>query len=328
MDAVNKAVKPECVYIECSRAVNSFEQDVKQGLLSSPRSFPPKYFYDETGSRLFDSICDTPEYYPTRTESKLLEQVALELIDRANPNHILEFGSGTSRKTRYLLNACEKLGIECDYLPFDVCEEVLHQVNDEFSKDYSWLDVLPLVGDYTAGLDKLYQPAGDCLYVFLGSSIGNFELADAERFIAEVSSCMRKGDTLLIGVDRIKDDEILQAAYNDEQGITGAFNLNLLQVLNDNLDANFDKSQFRHEALYNREKKRIEMYLVSERSQVVNLKSMDETISLLEDERILTELSHKYSRHDIENLLKKSNLKILNHNESDDEYFSLVLATK
>ena len=139
MGILDDAKKTDCLYIECSRLVNSLEQDVQQGLLNQPRSLPPKYFYDETGSRLFDSICDTPEYYPTRTEAKLLEQSAVELINRANPDHILEFGSGTSRKTRYLLNACEQLGIECEYLPFDVCEEMLHQVNTEFSKEYRWL---------------------------------------------------------------------------------------------------------------------------------------------------------------------------------------------
>lgn len=327
MGILDDAKKTDCLYIECSRLVNSLEQDVQQGLLNQPRSLPPKYFYDETGSRLFDSICDTPEYYPTRTEAKLLEQSAVELINRANPDHILEFGSGTSRKTRYLLNACEQLGIECEYLPFDVCEEMLHQVNTE-CKEYRWLDVLPLVGDYTAGLEKLYQPAGNCMYVFLGSSLGNFESDKAADFINEVSACMSAGDTLLIGVDRIKDQDVLHAAYNDEQGVTEAFNLNLLQVLNENLDANFNKEKFRHEALYNRDKKRIEMYLVSQQSQTVELKSIDEEIQFDKDERILTELSHKYSWQGIEDLIKCSSLKILNHNESENKYFSLILAGK
>jgi len=328
MDALDDTEEVECLYIERSRLVNSLEQDVRQGLLNTPRSLPPKYFYDETGSKLFDRICDTPEYYPTRTEARLLEQYAVELINQANPDHILEFGSGSSRKTRYLLNACEQIGIRCEYLPFDVCEEVLHQVNDEFSKDYGWLDVLPLVGDYTAGLQKLYQPDGNCMYVFLGSSIGNFKSDEAVEFITEVSDCMRAGDTLLIGVDRVKDHDVLHAAYNDEQGVTEEFNLNLLQVLNDHLDADFDKTKFRHEALYNREKKRIEMYLVSEQSQIVHLKSMDEKVWFTKDERILTELSHKYSQQDIEQLLARSGLNIINHNEADDKYFSLVLAGK
>jgi len=188
--------------------------------------------------------------------------------------------------------------------------------------------VLPLVGDYTAGLQKLYQPDGNCMYVFLGSSIGNFKSDEAVEFIAEVSDCMRAGDTLLIGVDRVKDHDVLHAAYNDEQGVTEEFNLNLLQVLNDNLDADFDKTKFRHEALYNREKKRIEMYLVSEQSQIVHLKSMDEKVWFTKDERILTELSHKYSQQDIEQLLARSGLNIINHNEADDKYFSLVLAGK
>lgn len=328
MSTLENTEKVNCLYIDCSKSVNSLQQDVEQGLLNQPRSLPPKYFYDETGSKLFDRICDTPEYYPTRTEAKLLEQSAIELINLANPDHILEFGSGTSRKTRYLLSACEKLGVQCEYLPFDVCEEILHQVKDEFSSEYNWLDVLPLVGDYTAGLDKLHQPDGTCMYVFLGSSIGNFESDQAAEFIAEVSTCMQTGDTLLIGVDRIKDHDVLHAAYNDEQGVTEAFNLNLLQVLNASLNADFDKKNFRHEALYNRDKKRVEMYLVSQQEQEVNLKSMGEKIQFVENERILTEYSYKYSQQGIEGLLTQADLKILNHHESDDKYFSLILAIK
>ena len=328
MSGFNDSKSKHCLYIDCSKSVNSLQQDVEQGLLSAPRSLPPKYFYDETGSKLFDKICDTPEYYPTRTEAQLLEQSAVELINLANPDHILEFGSGTSRKTRYLLNACESLGVSCEYLPFDVCEEVLHQVKSEFSDEYNWLDVLPLVGDYTAGLEKLHQPAGVCMYVFLGSSIGNFESDKAAEFIVEVSSCMSKGDTLLIGVDRVKDHQVLHAAYNDEQGLTEAFNLNLLRVLNTNLGADFDKTKFRHEALYNPDKKRIEMYLVSQQEQMIHLKSLNEKIQLVENERILTELSHKYLPQDIDSLLTQAGLKILNHNESDDKYFSLILAEK
>ncbi len=318
----------ECVYIPKSRKVNDLEQDVREGLLSQPRYLPPKYFYDETGSKLFDQICDTPEYYPTRTEASLLEKNAIEFIAEAKPDHILEFGSGTSRKTHYLLQACEKLDIECEYLPFDVCKEMLQQVRDEFHQQYDWLDVSPLVGDYTAGLDHLHRPDGKCMYVFLGSSIGNFTEQEAQAFVEEVSACMQQGDTLLLGVDRVKDHDVLHAAYNDEQGVTGQFNLNVLQVLNDKLDGNFEQEKFRHQAVYNANHQRIEMYLISEEKHTVHLRSIDEKIHFSKDEPILTEVSHKYSYQGAENLLTRAGLHILNHIEPANAYFSLILAGK
>jgi L-histidine N-alpha-methyltransferase len=315
-----------CLYIAASRHVNSLEEDVRQGLLDRPRCLPPKYFYDETGSRLFDRICDTPEYYPTRTEAALLEASALELVTAARPQHILEFGSGTSRKTHYLLQACEKLDMDCEYLPFDVCEEMLLEVRDEFSEQYDWLDVLPLVGDYTAGLDHLYRPKGTCMYVFLGSSIGNFNDLEARAFIAEVAGCMKPGDSLLLGVDRVKDDQVLQAAYNDVQGVTEQFNLNVLEVLNRQLQADFAIQNFRHRALYNAERCRIEMYLVSQQAQTVQLDAMAETLQLSKHESILTEVSHKYTRQGAEDLLTRAGLHILDHIQPPNAYFSLILA--
>ena len=315
-----------CIYIAGSRRVNSLQDDVRQGLLQHPRCLPPKYFYDETGSRLFDRICDTEEYYPTRTEAALLQASAAELVGVAAPQHILEFGSGTSRKTHYLLQACEQLGIQCEYLPFDVCEEMLLEVRDEFTDRYDWLDVLPLVGDYTAGLDHLYQPRGRCMYVFLGSSIGNFSRPEASAFIDEVVACMKPGDSLLLGVDRVKDEQVLHAAYNDAQGITAAFNLNVLEVLNRELQGNFDQHKFCHQAVYNSADCRIEMYLVSQQSQTVQLQAIDEQLQLQQDETILTEVSHKYTRQDAEDLLTRSGLHILDHIQPSNAYFSLILA--
>lgn len=315
-----------CVYVEASRRSNTLEDDVRVGLISPPRYLPPKYFYDETGSLLFDQICDTPEYYPTRTEAALLDRYADDILDHARPRHILEFGSGTSRKTHFLIQACEQLDIECEYLPFDVCEEMLHQVRDEFSEKYQWLDVMPLVGDYTAGLTHLHRPQGACMYVFLGSSIGNFSELEAQAFIREVAAGMKPGDSLLLGVDRVKDENVLQAAYNDAQGITGQFNLNVLQVLNRELQADFEVDRFRHQAVYNSERQRIEMYLVSGQTQQVRLGALNETLRFRPQESILTEVSHKYTRQGAETLLTQAGLHILRHIQPGNAYFSLILA--
>ena len=315
-----------CIYVASSRHVNSLEEDVRQGLLQHPRCLPPKYFYDETGSRLFDRICDTPEYYPTRTEAALLQASAVELIRIARPDHILEFGSGTSRKTHHLLQACEKQDVQCEYLPFDVCEEMLLEVRDAFNERYDWLDVSPLVGDFTAGLTHLFRPGGACMYVFLGSSIGNFTRREAEVFINEVATCMKPGDTLLLGIDRVKDEQVLHDAYNDAEGITGQFNLNLLEVLNRELEGDFNQQNFCHRALYNSEAHRIEMYLVSQKQQTVSLNAMGEQLHLSDQETILTEFSHKYTRQGAEDLLTRSGLHILDHIQPSNGYFSLILA--
>ncbi len=316
----------ECIYIPQSRKSNSLQQDVMQGLMTPPRSLPAKYFYDERGSLLFDQICQTEEYYPTRVEAELLNRYAMELIAIAEPQHILEFGSGTSRKTHHLIQACERKGIDCEYLPFDVCEEMLCKVRNEFRQRYGWLDVKPLVGDYTAGLDRLHRPDGTCLYVFLGSSIGNFSKQDAADFVNEVSHCMYSGDTLLLGIDRVKDEEILHRAYNDNAGVTSQFNLNVLNVLNSELQADFDLQKFEHSALYNSDQQRIEMYLVSRQGQDVNLDLMGETLSFERGEKILTEVSHKYTHQQAESLLTDAGLHILRHIEPENAWFSLLLA--
>lgn len=318
----------DSIYVKKSKHSNSLEQDVRQGLLSRPRSMPPKYFYDEYGSLLFDQICNTDEYYPTRTESLLLKKYAADLIELASPEHILEFGSGCSRKTHYLMQACERLNMQCEYLPFDVCVEMLHQVRQAYIERYQWLDVKPLVGDYTAGLENLRRPDGQCLYVFLGSSIGNFDLPEAREFVAEVVSGMSPGDSFLLGVDRVKSSEVLHQAYNDRQGITGKFNLNLLNVLNQRLNANFDPKKFKHKAIYNETLQRIEMYLVSASGQSIHLAALDEMISLHEGEEILTEVSHKYTYDQAETLLTSAGLHILKHVEPENAWFSLVLAHK
>lgn len=325
--AVSQMVE-ECIYIAHSRQSNSLAQDVIQGLMAAPRSLPAKYFYDERGSILFDKICQTDEYYPTRVEAALLDRYALELIEIAQPEHILEFGSGTSRKTHHLIQACESNGLNCEYLPFDVCEEMLHQVRKEFTRQYHWLDVQPLVGDYTAGLEYLHRPDGSCMYVFLGSSIGNFSQAEAAEFVQEVAGCMRSGDSFLLGVDRVKDPGVLHRAYNDSEGVTSEFNLNVLNVLNEELDANFDVSGFRHNAIYNCDEQRIEMYLVSQQKQLIELESLGEVLKLEHGEKILTEVSHKYNYQQAERLLTDAGLRIVRHVEPENAWFSLVLGTR
>ena len=249
--SVSQDFQASCTVIEPVHSVPDLAEDVREGLLEKPRQLPPKYFYDQRGSRLFEKICQTPEYYPTRTEDGLLRDNSKHIIERTRPVQILELGSGNAQKTRRIFDACEQLDNSCEYVPFDVCENILEVTAARLKQDYDWLDVMPLVGDYHAGLANLPDSDGTRLFLFLGSTIGNFSPDEALNFIDEVKDCMKPGDYFLLGADRVKNIDVLDAAYNDAQGITAEFNLNVLHVINRELGADFDVSGFEHSAKYN-----------------------------------------------------------------------------
>lgn len=299
--------------------------DVERGLLRRPRRMPPKYFYDERGSELFDRICDTPEYYPTRTESQLLEKHAENIMRLAGPRHLLELGSGTSRKTRHLLRAWPDDGPRT-YWPLDVSEEMLLRSAGELSEEFPNIDVSVIVADYGDGLDRLPATPEATLYAFLGGTIGNFAHAEGARFLAQIGTRMKSSDHLLVGIDRVKETEVLNAAYNDAQGLTAAFNLNLLAVLNRELGADFDLDRFSHVARYDEEREQIEMYLRSRADQVVRLPALGQTLALAEGEEILTEISRKFTPQSIDRLLADAGLQRVRRYEPDNQYYSLVLA--
>lgn len=317
-----------CLKLPPSRPVPSLEDDVSNGLLQPPRSLPPKYFYDARGSALFEQITGTPEYYPTRTEDRLLADHARDIIEATRPDQILELGSGSSRKTRRLFDACVVLDHQCEYAPLDVCEPALIQAAADLAAEYPWLRISPITGDYHAGLRHLPHFDGIRLFAFLGSTIGNFKPAEARGFLDEVHDAMQPGDYLLLGADRVKDIDVLQAAYNDAAGVTAEFNLNLLHVLNHELAADFEPDWFEHQAIYNPELQRMEMLLVSTRQQTVQLGNLNQTIRFHPGETILTELSHKFTVTDLEQLVAACNLDIREHYQPDNHYFSLILAQK
>ena len=317
-----------CTTIMPTRIIPDMVDDVRKSLLNSPRSLSPKYFYDERGSELFDQICSTPEYYPTRTENHLLSRHAVDIINKTTPDQILELGSGYAVKTRRLFDACQEISQNCIYAPLDVCEEVLIEAAQKLSEEYDWLGLNPLLGDYHGGLGNLPAAQGAHLFVFLGSTIGNFENADALDFIKEVYKAMRYGDHLLIGVDRVKEDHVLHAAYNDAQGITAEFNLNVLHVLNRELNANFNTEEFTHSATFNADKERIEMRLISNTDQQVHIDELGESIQFDRGDEILTEISQKYTYRGIEEMLKQADFSINDHYEYENAYFCLVLALK
>ncbi len=307
---------------------NTLENDVRVGLLSSPRSLPPKYFYDEEGSRLFEAICDTDDYYLTRTEYALLKKHAEEIIELTKPTTCIELGAGASTKTELLLS---KLCVACDspeYITIDVCKEVLVATADRLLQQHLSLQMLSIVGEYIPAVNALPHISGPCLYTFIGSSIGNFTNVEAIELLSTVANKMQANDYLLLGMDRVKNKNILERAYDDSERITAKFNCNVLQVLNSSLDANFDLDQFAHQAIYNDQAQQIEMYLVSKQDQKVSFPRLNETIRLKKDEKILTEISRKYTKSSIQGLLADSELVEEKHFQPENEYFSLVLAKR
>ena len=317
-----------CRAIEGDRNVPSLADDLRRGFATQPRSLPPKYFYDERGSLLFDQICDTPEYYPTRTEDALLAAHAEEIVSIARPAHLMELGAGACRKTRHLLRAAGQLDAPLVYWPFDVCEEILREAGAALIEEFQWLSVNALVGDYLGGLRRPPCPGEPTLFAFLGGTIGNFEPAQAREFLSELTAVMEPGDFLLMGADRVKAPAVLHAAYNDAAGITAEFNVNVLNVLNRELDADFDPTAFRHRAVYNEQARQIEMYLVAMRRQRVQVSALDAEYVFEAGESILTEISRKFGDDELDELLGGAGLAPRTHFLPDNGYFSLVLAER
>jgi L-histidine Nalpha-methyltransferase len=269
--------------------------DVIQGLTSQPKTLPPKYFYDDRGSQLFEQICELPEYYPTRTETKILQGCARSIANTTGSLDLIELGSGSSTKTRILLDAYQELEQPFTYFPIDVSTGILNSTAQELAATYPELKIHPLACTYEDGLVWLqanhHRPR---IISFLGSSLGNLTPPEQDAFFQKVIAMMQIGDYFLLGVDLHKSSKILEPAYDDTQGITAAFNLNMLAHLNWRFDGDFDLSQFRHEAIYNHKMRRIEMYLRSERVQSVQLQKLNLTVDFAADETILTEVSCKF----------------------------------
>lgn len=272
----------------------AFRAEVTAGLRRTPKTIPPKFFYDKRGSELFDEICRLDEYYPTRTEIGLLERHAAEMAEVIGDGTVLiEFGSGSSIKIRLLLDRLPKLAA---YVPIDISKEHLLASASELVREFPFLKVEAVCADYTRPLelpefDHELNGKRRCVF-FPGSTIGNFEPEAAEIFLRQAAALVGPGGGLLIGVDLKKDAEVLHAAYNDARGVTADFNLNLLARINQEAGGKFDLSTFSHQAFYNPDAGRIEMHLVSDRAQTVGIG--DETFEFAAGETIHTENSYKY----------------------------------
>ena len=307
----------------------TFAEEIRNTLQHTKKSINPKFFYDESGSKIFDQICLLPEYYPYNAESEILQKVEQKLLPYLSDEfHLVELGSGSSLKTRLLIDVLFKSQKYLQYFPIDI-SEILDQSAKNLCKDYPNLSVTGVVDTFENGLDFIenYDNTPN-LITFLGSSFGNFDKSNGIKFLKKISSLMKSNDLFLIGLDLKKDQEILHNAYNDSQNITAKFNLNILKRINAELGANFNLEKFEHHAIYNEEKGRVEMYLRSLSEQSVIVQKSELSLTLSKDELIHTENSHKFSIKQIESLLQDTNFEKLEIWLDSRKYFALVLAKK
>jgi L-histidine N-alpha-methyltransferase len=276
--------------------------DVLAGLAATPKVLSPVWFYDETGSRLFDEITRLPEYYLTRAERSILEAHAGEVVRRSGADTLVELGSGTSEKTRLLLDAMAAAGALRRFVPLDVSEEVLREAADGIAAAYG-IEVRAVVGDFSRHLGEIPR-GGRRLVAFLGSTIGNLDPAERARFLTDLRATLDEGDGLLLGTDLVKDRGRLLAAYDDAAGVTAAFNRNVLRVLNAELGGDFDPDAFEHVARWDEDARWIEMRLRSRRAQVVTLAAVERTVRFDAGEEVRTEISAKFTPEQVDRELR------------------------
>lgn len=310
-------------------AQNTLAEDVRQGLTASQKWLPCKYFYDPEGSELFERISELPEYYLTRTETAILQRYAATIIERCPLDlALVELGSGSSTKVRYLIDACLARQRELTYYAVDISPTGLENGTRQLLYDYPRLQVRGVVAEFGDGLRYLVSRGGEPrLVVFLGSTIGNFMEDEIGRFFTMLRDQLRPTDRFLLGVDLIKDQAALEAAYDDAQGVTAQFNLNILARLNRELSANFEPSAFRHQAVWNSERGRIEMHLVSLRPQRVRIAALDLDIECRRGETIHTENCHKYSLEHMESLLTDHGFRVRGCFTDPQDQFCLFLVS-
>lgn len=301
-------------------------RDVRVGFAKEQKELSPKYFYDERGSELFEEITRLPEYYPTEAERKLLRESAPPLVRSLRLCTLVELGAGSASKTRVILDAMRDSGYGKRYIPMDVSADFLEGVAELLRVEYPTLQIVPAVADITHDF-ALPPTSPPTVIAFLGSTIGNFGREETVDLLTRSANLLGPDDRFLLGCDLRKSVEILEAAYNDSQGVTAEFNLNILRVINTELGADFDVSLFRHHAFYNSESNRIEMHLVAAEAQVISIPGIGE-IEFENGESIHTEVSYKYNREAIENLFTPSGLVLDQWMTGADNMFALAVGRR
>jgi L-histidine Nalpha-methyltransferase len=280
-------------HLAADSAAQALRRDVRDGLTRTPKSLPPKWFYDSVGSDLFDQITRLPEYYPTRAEAQILRARSAQIAAASGADTLVELGSGTSEKTRMLLDALRDSGSLRRFIPFDVDAGVLNAAGSAIQREYPGIEIDAVCGDFEEHLDKI-PGVGRRLVVFLGSTIGNLTPGPRTDFLSALSNTLQPGDSLLLGTDLVKDVGRLVRAYADSAGVTAQFNRNVLAVVNRELDADFNIDAFAHVARWNAADERIEMWLRAPTAQRVHIGGLDLTVDFAAGEEMLTEVSCKF----------------------------------
>ncbi|MGO9874434.1 MAG: L-histidine N(alpha)-methyltransferase [Acidimicrobiia bacterium] len=301
--------------------------DADQGLRATPKDIPPKWFYDTRGSQLFDDITRLPEYYPTRCERAILEAHAHEIAQVAAADTLVELGSGTSEKTRILLDAMRETGIITRFVPFDVSEQTLREAAAAVTRDYPTVRVHAVVGDFEHHLGSI-PGGGRRLVAFLGGTIGNLEPPRRADFLREIASGLGSDDHLLLGLDLVKDIDRLEAAYDDSRGVTAAFNKNVLAVMNRELDADFDDARFEHVAVYEKDPAQIEMRLRAVDTHTVQVRALALTVPFVAGEEMRTEVSAKFTREQVIDELDDAGMVLTRWWTDRDGDFAVLLARR
>jgi L-histidine N-alpha-methyltransferase len=300
------------------------QRQVRAGLAEQPKRLPTACLYDARGSELFEAITEQPEYYPTGAEMQILERVADELLTELAPAELVELGSGSSRKTRRLLEAMGDHGGK-RYVPVDVCEAAVQQAGEALAAVYPWLSVHGLVADFHAGLASLPRTGGRLVAV-LGSTIGNMEPGGQAELLRIAGELLTGDDALLVGVDLVKDPAVIEAAYDDAAGVTAAFEHNALTVVNREFEADLPADAFVYTSRYNAELMRVEMGLRATRPVAARLPTLDRVLELAEGEELRTEVSYKFTREGFEALLAQTGLALSRWETDDRGWYALALA--
>ena len=318
------------VHLPAGGALTGLAEDVREGLSCPFKEIPPKYFYDERGSELFEAITELPEYYPTRAEAAILDAQAAAIVEAAGAGEagaktLIELGSGAAAKTRVLLDAMRDAETLETFVPVDISEEITRRAAAELVDEYDGLRVHGLICDYETHLERVPREEG-ALIAFLGGTIGNFRPAPRRSFLARIATLMYPGDRFLLGTDLVKDHAVLEAAYNDSAGVTAEFNKNVLQVLNNELGANFDPEDFEHVAFFDPDNSWIDIRLRSLTEQFIDLKTLDMRTHFARNEEMRTEISTKFTVERLEQIYAQAGLEMVEFWTDPDELYGLSLA--
>ena len=332
IDSRLRYFKPHSVKVE-----KTFAEEVTDGLNRKTKFVNPKFFYDKIGSELFEQICTTPEYYPTRTEIAILTQIKDDLLLHLGNGHavnaeseirLVELGSGSSVKTRTLLEVLSRYQEHTEYMPIDI-SEILAESSEQLLAYYKNLSITGIIDTYEGGLQFLKRyDKKKSLIAFLGSSFGNLTPKKGAQFLKMIYDTMKTKDLFMIGLDLVKDKDVLESAYSDSAGVTAQFNKNVLSRINNELDADFNLANFDHYIKYNKKDQRIEMYLQSLYDQSVIIAKAQIKMHLKKGEMIHTEYSHKYTTQQIQTILTKAGFTVRHIWSDDSQYFALALASK